>query len=122
MGFSSPCVRGQEAPHVLHDHHFRFHYVDGAGELGPKPGPCAFLHSAASAGEGHVLAGEPSAHDVHGFHRSPVNCCDVAVVGDSGPPCGEHLGWFRVELAMPHGFRVEERFDGEIQAAYSGEE
>src|SRR5690606_3059627 len=95
---------------------------DRVAEVGPQAGACAGAESFAAPGEGQVLAGEPSAEDVDRFDGRPVDLCDVAQGRDTGPPCGEYLRRFWVELAMPHRFRIEERFDGEVESADTGEQ
>jgi hypothetical protein len=92
------------------------------GELGPQPGSRSFFQPTAQAGEGHVLAGEPTSEDVDRFDRRPVDLRDVAVVGDAGETVGEDLRRCRFELDMPRDFAADDGLDTQLEAAVAAEQ
>jgi len=52
----------------------------------------------------------------------PVDGGDVAEVQDARPVAGEDGGDGLVEFGEPHGFGVEDVFDGEVEAAVAAEQ
>jgi hypothetical protein len=119
IGLGTP---GEETSDILDHHHSRAECPDRVLVVRPKAGTGAGTHALASAGEGEVLAGEPATQPVDGFNLGPVDGGHVPMIRNPRPPGREHLRRGRVVLDMPHGFRVEECFHGEIEAADTREE
>jgi hypothetical protein len=74
-----------------------------AHELEEESGP---LSSQASTASSHadILAGEPSAEKVDGFEIGRVNCRDIAVASDIGPPPFQDARAVLVDLNLPTTF------------------
>ena len=77
--------------------------------------PCSY------AGEAEWLAGIPAADEVNGFNVAPVDCCDVAKVGNIGPVLREYPAGVRIDFALP-GHGHSGTFQAKVKTADSREE
>jgi hypothetical protein len=110
---------GEVAGDVFADEQRWLELRERVGDVGPQ---MPFVGGAfAVPCEGERLTGPAAAEDVDGFDRGPVDGGDVAEVGDSGEPGGEHFRRGRVGFDVPDDFGVEDGSDGQIQTADPGE-
>jgi len=96
--------------------------VDGFGHVCPEAGAGAGCEACAFADGRYVLAGEATDEDVHGLDLVPVDSGDVAEVRHARPVAREDGGDRLVEFGEPHGFGVEDVFDGEVEPAIAAEQ
>lgn len=88
----------------------------------PQAGTGTRREAHALADGRYVLAGKPADEDVHELNLVPVDGGDVAEVRGARPVLGEDAGDGFVEFGEPHGFGVEDVFDGEVEAAIAAEQ
>jgi hypothetical protein len=103
----------KESSHVLDDDGLRLRRFDDPRVLPPQSGPLT-VEPGSLAGEGEVLAGEPTAQDVD--RRGVVELPDIGVPLDAGPVLREHCPAERVHLTLPHDVAhtgsLEPKFEG----------
>jgi hypothetical protein len=112
----------EKAAHVLDDDPIWAVFLDGAQELGPKPGTGATREATTATGQGHVLAGEPAGADVRVRDGSEVDLRDVAVVWDVRVLVREHLRRGRVELREPRRLGLEHLVDRHAETTDASEQ
>ena len=113
---------GQQPSDVLDNDPFGLERVNRFGHVRPEAGAGAGREACAFADGRYVLAGEAADEDVHGLRVVPVDGGDVAGVQDARPVAREDGGDGLVEFGEPHGFGVEDVFDGEVEPAVAAEQ
>lgn len=106
----------KESCDVLHDHESGSKVANCSHVLPPKAGAVP-SQTGALAGVADVLAGEPTAHHLHWFHRRPVDGGHVLVTGGVRPVPRQHLTAERVALDLPDRAADAGPFEAELQPA-----
>ncbi|MDO5671773.1 MAG: hypothetical protein Q4G30_02795 [Actinomycetaceae bacterium] len=96
--------------------------VDRCRHVRPQAGPGTRFQAGHLPDRGHVLAGEPTAEDVHRWHGVPVDSGDVAEARRIGPVAGEDARDGFVDLGEPDRPCSEDVLDREVQPAVTREQ
>jgi len=112
---------GKQTAHVLDDDELRAEPVDRFGHVRPEPGSGARDKAYHLPDRRDILTGEPAADDVHWLDRGPVHLGNVAEIWGVRPVAGEDVP-DRADLRKPDRLRLEDVFDGEIEAAVTREQ
>jgi len=118
-----PAHRWQPGPHaacdVFDDDDRRTHLGDDAGEVVPERGALP-LETASSACAGDVLAGEPSADEIHMGIVPGLR--DIGEPRDVRPVLREHGPTERIDLDLPDDLAHAGALKAELQTTDAGEE
>jgi hypothetical protein len=107
---------------VLDDAEPRLELGDGAAVLAPQT-RAGSVEACSLAGDGEVLAGEPSAEDVHGSEANRGSCSDIDDAPiDVWPVLGQHSTAEGIDLNLPDDLSDACSLEAQFKAADATEE
>lgn len=120
---AEPLIK--ESRDVFHDDDLRSSFANQSSVFGPETGTFT-LETKARAGSRYILAGEPSADDIHGNSICGQSLCgegsDIVIAGHIGPVFRQHAPAEGFDLAESDGLEAASALQAEREAADAAEQ